>query len=95
MLDWGWHGGGTTERTERLLSLSGRYGIRTWSEPYGEASLGHPFGENFLISMMMLARNGNAFHLSTLRRTRVPVFTPGEGLGKSFGTANSFRPRPI
>jgi hypothetical protein len=85
---------GTTEMTERLLSLSGRYGFRPCSEPHGEANLAHRFGENILISMMMLARNASAFRLSTLRRTRVLVFMPREVLDKRFGR-DCIRPRPV
>lgn len=85
----------TTERTERLLSFSGRYGFWPCSKPDSKASLAHAFGENLLISITMLARKGSAFRLSRLRRTRVPGFTPGEGLGKRFGADNSFRPRPV
>ncbi len=86
---------GTTEMTERLLSLSGRYGFRPCSEPPGEARLAHRIGENILMSMMMLARNASAFRLSTLRRTRVLVFMTREVLDQRFGAASNRPMRPV
>ncbi len=85
---------GTTEMTERLLSLSGRYGFRP-SEPQGAGSTARRFGEGILFSMMMPAQNARAFRLSKLRRARVLVFTTREALDQGFGEASHRPMRPV
>jgi hypothetical protein len=44
----------------------------------------HRWGENILISMIVLARNG-ALHRNTLRRVRVPIYLSRRALEKHFG----------
>ena len=85
---------GTTQMTERLLSLSGRYGFRPCSAHQGEATLARRSGEDILISMMVLARNASAFRLSKFRRARVLVFMPRDVLDERFGAAAP-HPRPL
>ena len=86
---------GTTEMTERLLSLSGRYGFRPCSEPHSGGSAAHRFGEDILFSMMMLARNASAFRLTKLRRARALVFMTREVLDQGFGVVSNRPMRPV
>ena len=85
---------GTTQMTERLLSLSGRYGFRPCSAHQGKAALARRFGEDILIAMMVLARNARAFRFSKFRRARVLVFMPRDVLDERFGAADR-HPRPL
>lgn len=75
---------GAPEMTERLLSLTARYGFTPCGEPFATPGFGRRLGENILISMMILARNPGGFRLSMLRRTRVRVFMRREVLDQRF-----------
>lgn len=86
---------GTTEMTERLLSLSGRYGFRPCSETHGGGSAAHRFGADILFSMTMLSRNASAFRLTKLRRARALVFMTREVLDQGFGVVSRRPMRPV
>ncbi len=80
---------GAPEMTERLLSLTARYGFTPCGEPFANPGFSRRLGENIWISMMVLARNASGFRLSLLRRARVPVFMRREVLDQRFKPAIS------
>jgi len=45
----------------------------------------HRFGDNILISLMVLAQNSVALRADTLRRVRVPIYLSRRGLAARFG----------
>ena len=49
----------------------------------------HLFGENILISMMVLARNAAAFRADTLLRNRIMVFLSRQELERRYGLADA------
>lgn len=75
----------TPEETEQLLRICGRYGFRPSREGENLASAAHRYGENILISMMVLARNARALRPSSIRRGRVRVFLTRDELDDRFG----------
>jgi hypothetical protein len=77
------------ERSGQLVRFVGRFGF----EPIAAASSRsfrqqmHWFGENILISMMVLARNAAALRADTLRRDRILVFLSRRELRRRYGFA--------
>jgi hypothetical protein len=77
------------ERSAQLVRFVGRFGF----EPIAAASSCsfrqqmHWFGENILISMMVLARNAAALRADTLRRDRTLVFLSRRELRRRYGLA--------
>jgi hypothetical protein len=77
------------ERSAQLVRFVGRFGF----ERIAAASLHsfrqqmHWFGENILISMMVLARNAAALRADTLRRDRTLVFLSRRELRRRYGLA--------
>jgi len=45
----------------------------------------HRFGENILISLILLAHNPGALHFGTLKRVRVPIYMSRRVLERKFG----------
>jgi YkoP-like protein len=77
---------GSTERSEQLVTIAARYGFERIKAP--EPSLRgriHRFGENLLISMLVLFCNPAAFHGDSLWRTRTPVVLSRKALNGRFG----------
>jgi hypothetical protein len=67
---------GTRSQSRQVARIMGYYGFETIPET-GALSLGerlHRFGENILISMIVLAHNAAALRSDTLARVRVPIF---------------------
>lgn len=77
------------ERSGQLVRFVARFGF----EPIAAASSRsfrqqmHWFGENILISMMVLARNAAALRADTLRRDRTLVFLSRRELRRRYGFA--------
>jgi hypothetical protein len=74
-------------RGKQLARYVSRFGFERVAAP-SAASLRrhiHLFGENILISMMVLARNAAALHTDTLWRDRMPVFISRRTLQRRYG----------
>jgi hypothetical protein len=75
---------GTRSQSGQVARIMGYYGFETIPET-GALSLGerlHRFGENILISMIVLAHNAAALRSDTLARVRVPIFLSRRALEK-------------
>jgi hypothetical protein len=78
---------GGSAKSDQIARIMSHYGFET-KPAHGPLPLGerlHRFGENILISMIVLAHNPRALHLDTLKRVRVPIFLSRRGLEKEFG----------
>jgi hypothetical protein len=77
------------ERSAQLVRFVGRFGfeqIAATSSPSFRQQM-HWFGENILISMMVLARNAAALRADILRRDRTLVFLSRRELRRRYGLA--------
>jgi len=78
---------GTQTQSEQLARIMARYGFEAKVEPahmpIGERL--HRFGENILISMIVLAHNAGALRPDTLKRVRVPIYLSRGVLEREFG----------
>jgi hypothetical protein len=75
---------GTRSQSGQVARIMGYYGFETIPET-AALSLGerlHRFGENILISMIVLAHNAAALRSDTLARVRVPIFLSRRALEK-------------
>ena len=79
---------GTDAQRDQVARIMGRYGFESIAEPehlpFGERL--HRFGENILISMIVLAHNARAFHANTLMRVRVPIYMSRRVLESNFSS---------
>lgn len=78
---------GTRAQKQQLARIMAHYGFETVAEPE-RLPLGqslHRFGENILISLIVLAFNADAFRFDTLRRIRLPIFLSRRMLESRFG----------
>ena len=78
---------GTKNQTEQLARIMARYGFEAIVQS-GQMSIGerlHRFGENILISLIILAHNPGALRSDTLRRVRLPIYLSRRMLEKEFG----------
>ena len=80
---------GTQAQAHQLSTIMGYYGFETIPEeqPVPLREQLHRFGDNILISLMVLAQNSAALRADTLRRVRVPIYLSRRGLGERFGGA--------
>ncbi len=80
---------GTQSQARQLTHIMTYYGFETIveDEPAPLGARLHRFGENILISLMVLARNSVALRADTLRRVRVPIYLSRRGLAARFGSA--------
>ncbi len=80
---------GTQSQAQQVAHIMAHYGFETIFEetpaPRGERL--RRFGENILISLMVLARNSVALRADTLRRIRVPIYLSRRHLAERFSTA--------
>jgi len=78
---------GARAKSDQIARIMSHFGFETKPAaerlPFGERL--HRFGENILISMIVLAHNPRALHLDTLNRVRVPIYLSRRGLEKQFG----------
>jgi hypothetical protein len=81
----------TRSQAQQLANVMAHFGFETIVEdepvPLGERL--HRFGENILISLIVLAQNSVALRADTLRRVRVPIYLSRRGLAQRFGSANT------
>lgn len=77
---------GTRAQSEQLARIMAHYGFETIAEPerLPIAERVHRFGENILISLIVLASNTAALRGDTLKRVRVPIYLSRRVLEKSF-----------
>jgi hypothetical protein len=84
------------ERSAQLTRFVGRFGFERIAAASSRSFRQqiHWFGENILISMMVLARNAAALRADTLRRDRTVVFLSRRELRRRYGLAcgQAFRP---
>jgi hypothetical protein len=77
----------TKTQCEQLARIMARYGFEAVTEPerlpLGERL--HRFGENVLISLIVLAHNAGALRADTLARVRLPIYLSRRTLEKEFG----------
>ncbi len=77
---------GTRAQSEQLARIMAYYGFETIAEPerLPIAERVHRFGENILISLIVLASNTAALRGDTLKRVRVPIYLSRRVLEKRF-----------
>jgi hypothetical protein len=77
------------ERSAQLVRFVGRFGFERMPAASSRSFRRqmHWFGENILISMMVLARNAAALRADTLRRDRTLVFLSRRELQRRYGFA--------
>ncbi|MFZ0525904.1 MAG: hypothetical protein WA776_06090 [Xanthobacteraceae bacterium] len=82
-------GFGSAARSAQLARYVARFGFERIAalNVMSFLQLLHLFGENILISMMVLARNGGALRADTLRRDRTPVFMSCQTLQRRYELA--------
>jgi hypothetical protein len=75
------------ERSAQLVRFVGRFGFERIAAASSRSfrQQMHWFGENILISMMVLARNAAALRADTLRRDRTLVFLSRRELRRRYG----------
>ena len=80
---------GTQSQAHQLSYIMGHYGFETIpdQEPVPLRERLHRFGDNILISLMVLAQNSVALRADTLRRVRVPIYLSRRSLAERFGRA--------
>ena len=80
---------GTQSQAHQLSTIMGHYGFETIpeEEPVPLLEQLHRFGDNILISLLVLAQNSVALRADTLRRVRVPIYLSRRGLAERFGGA--------
>ncbi len=80
-------GFGTAAQVAQLVRISGLYGFEPIPDPRQPLARQrlHRLGENILISLMVLARNGLALRRDTLGRSRVQVFMSRQTLLARYG----------
>lgn len=79
------------ERDRQMIRLLGRYGFELIPAA-GHAGLGkraRRFGENILITLIVLTRNAAALRGDTLRRGRTRVFMSRRALEQRYGSART------
>jgi hypothetical protein len=81
----------TKMQSAQLARIMAHYGFETIAEP-DDLPLGerlHRFGENILISLIVLANNAGALRADTLARVRVPIYLSRLKLEKDFAVGRS------
>jgi hypothetical protein len=77
---------GTKSQSAQIARIMAYYGFETIpeTEPLSLAERLHRFGENILISLIVLAHNAAALRSDTLARVRVPIFLSRHALDHEF-----------
>ncbi|MGH6795779.1 MAG: hypothetical protein ACREDH_11445, partial [Methylocella sp.] len=87
---------GTIRQSAQLVRIASRYGFEPIPGPESHSARQriHQFGENVLISLMVLSRNAIALRRDSLRRGRIQVFLSRNILEHRYGGGpNSQAPR--
>jgi hypothetical protein len=81
---------GTKSQSEQLARIMARYGFEAVVEsgPLPLLERLHRFGENILISLMVLAHNAGALRPDTLARVRLHIYLSRRVLDDEFGGAD-------
>jgi hypothetical protein len=83
----------TKSQSGQLARIMAYYGFETIADPerlrFGERL--HRFGENILISLIVLAHNSGALRPDTLARVRVPIYLSRRALERNFADRMSRR----
>jgi len=78
---------GASAKSDQIARIMSHYGFEAKLEsthlPFNRRL--HRFGENILISLIVLAHNPGALHFDTLARVRVPIYLSRRRLEKEFG----------
>ncbi len=84
---WGEVPSGTSAQAGQVARIMARYGFEAIAETerLSFCERLHRFGENILISMILLAHNPGALHVDTLKRVRVPIYMSRRSLERKFG----------
>jgi hypothetical protein len=84
---------GSAAESDQLARIIGRYGFerRIPNAPRAPGMLLHRFGENILISMIVLLHNAAALRGGTLLRSRTLVFLSRAEIRRRYGAACSHR----
>lgn len=85
---------GGPERNRQTVRMIGRYGFEPVPTvaPATLRERAHRFGENILISLMVLVRNAAALRRDTLRRGRTQVFLSRQVLEQRYGNRTGLGP---
>ncbi len=78
---------GSSARSKQIARIAERYGFKSFSRPK-PASIGialHRFGENILVSLLVLRRNPRAVRRDTLRRDRTLTYLSRGDLNTRYG----------
>jgi len=78
---------GTKEQSAQLARIMAYYGFEARIEPerLPLRERLHRFGENILISLIVLAHNAGALRPDTLKRVRVPIYLSRRVMERKFG----------
>lgn len=78
---------GASGRSKQISRIAEKYGFKSFapqkSLPFGQAL--HRFGENILITLLVLRRNPGAIKADTLRRTRTLTYLSKKDLERRYG----------
>jgi hypothetical protein len=79
---------GTREQASQLKRLSARFGFEEVPDPRYDTLLGrlHLFGENILVTLLVLAQNAGALRRDSLLRARTQVFLSRAALENRYRT---------
>ncbi len=85
---------GTKDQGDQLARIMGRYGFEAVAqhEPVPLGARLHRFGENILISLLVLAHNPAALRADTLKRVRLPIYLSRRVLEKEFAVSRASLP---
>jgi YkoP domain len=78
---------GTAQQSAQLVRIANRYGFEPIPDlgPHSVRQRIHQFGENILISLMVLSRNGIALRRDSLWRDRTQTFLSRDVLERRYG----------
>jgi len=87
----------TKTQREQLARIMGYYGFEAIAAPQHLSFSGrlHRFGENILISLIVLAHNAAALRLDTLNRVRLSVYLSRQTLEERFGVKREQAPTAV
>jgi hypothetical protein len=81
---------GTKAQSQQVARIMSHFGFEAFTE-HERLSIServHRFGENILISLIVLAQNAAALRFDTLSRVRVPIYLSRRTLEQRFGSVN-------